>query len=215
MKTVGLIDIGFGNIGSIKGVLEQLGCTVDLINVDSREDLEELSNRKLILPGVGSFKEAALRIRSENWDTWLKDKWLAKGRPLLGICLGMQLLFENGDEGCCMGDSIDGLGLLKGRVRKMQQEACIRVPHIGWNEVRGTKVESRLMRGVESLDFYFVHSYMAIDCSACEVKGVAEYGGMDIPAVVESKNVFGIQFHPEKSQTAGKRLLNNFIDEDQ
>ncbi|MFW5973308.1 MAG: imidazole glycerol phosphate synthase subunit HisH [Bacteroidota bacterium] len=166
---------------------------------------------KLILPGVGAFGACASALRGHGLEEPVLDA-VRKGVPLLGVCVGMQLLFEASEE---MGEHA-GLGILPGRVVRfpadMQEDGrLLKVPHMGWNRLRPAAADSPLLNGLEEDAYvYFVHSYFA-DAEPRDVLATCRYG-IDFPAVVGRNNVFGVQFHPEKSQAAGLRILRNFVE---
>ncbi len=190
---VTLIDSPVANTANIARALRAAGADLRV----TRDPSEIASARKLVLPGVGSFIAAMRWLESNGIDDALR-RAVAHGAPLLGICVGHQLLFESSDE---MG-STPGLGFVKGQVRHLG--SALPVPQIGWNRVSG---RSRLFDGVAP--FYFVHSYAARN--APDEIATAEYGGA-FTAAVQTGSVFGVQFHPEKSSTAGLRVLRNFIE---
>jgi imidazole glycerol-phosphate synthase subunit HisH len=173
-----------------------------LVTRDPR-DLERAE--RIILPGVGSFGAAMANLRADGFDTALPETVLQGGRPLLGICLGMHLLAERGSEG---GDHA-GLALLRGRVVRLQPKSGERVPHIGWNDVTPAAV-SPLFEGLPpGSDFYFVHSYR-LQSPPEETLATIDYCGTTVAAAGRD-HIHAVQFHPEKSQTVGFRLLRNFL----
>jgi glutamine amidotransferase len=193
-----ILDYGMGNLRSVEKALEHVGARAS-IGADP-EAIRAADG--LILPGVGAFPRAMEQIRATGLDELLAER-AAAGTPILGICLGMQLLFERSEE---LGGA-DGLGLLPGSVTLLEAPG-LKVPNIGWAPVRWER-ESRLTSGIDSeTPFYLVHSYVARP-SADDVLGTAEYGER-FACAVERGNVFGAQFHPEKSSEAGLRLLANF-----
>lgn len=197
---IGIIDYGVGNLFSLKSSFEAIGQEVFVSG-----DEEELAKAdRLILPGVGAFGDAAEKLRQSGLDGFVCQA-AAKGTPLMGICLGMQLLFEESLEYGCH----KGLGLLKGRVVPMQPEG-LKIPHIGWNSLHKT-MDSPLLCGVKEGDFvYFVHSFHAQGCEDSLV-AVTEYG-MTVTAAVQKGNVMGCQFHPEKSGQVGLAILKAFAE---
>jgi len=202
---IAIIDYKMGNLHSITNAIEFLGGTAVITN--DREVI--LKSEKIILPGVGSFKVAMDNIRSMRLDEVLDKYALELKRPVLGICLGMQLLATSGEE-----DGLTkGLGWIKGQVRKFDAEAMgLPIPHIGFNTVFFCKNEEGLFSGLgEQADFYFVHSYRMICEDPGDITGSSKYG-IDFTAAVRNENIFGTQFHPEKSQTNGLRVLKNFMD---
>ncbi|MEG9295710.1 imidazole glycerol phosphate synthase subunit HisH [Mangrovibacillus sp. Mu-81] len=200
---IGIADYGMGNLFSVSKALERL--KVPYFISDDRETL--LSADGLILPGVGAFKDAMKLLES----THLKDtilRFADTGKPLLGICLGMQLLFEESEEN----GSTLGLGLLPGEVIHIPKQDRAgnryKVPHMGWNHLSFQK-KSRLLDGLAEGYVYFVHSYY-VNGSEDVLTATADYAGVEIPAVVSKENIYGMQFHPEKSGQLGMQLLENF-----
>ena len=200
---IAIVDYGVGNLFSLSCSLKAVGA--DVVDTGDREIIEKAD--KLILPGVGAFRDAADKL----FNSGLADVVLAevkKGKPLMGICLGMQMLFEKSYE---YGE-YDGLGLLKGNVVGMDGRIPeeLSIPHIGWNALK-LKKQSPLFKYKNEGDcVYFVHSYFACDCDD-SVTATAEYGA-DITACVEKNNVFGCQFHPEKSGDVGLKILKAFCE---
>lgn len=192
---VALIDSGGANIGSVRHALARLGAEVAFTS-----DVETIrAADRVILPGVGAAAPAMAKLRA----TGLVEAIRALERPLLGICLGMQLLFESSDEG-----EVECLGLLSGRVAKMQAGEGVRVPHMGWNRLEPTRPSALLDGLPDGALAYFVHSYAApvgADCVAACMHGTR------FAAVVQRGRVAGAQFHPERSATVGARLLDNFL----
>lgn len=205
---VGVIDYGVGNLGSVVRALEELRASPFLI--DRAVDIHQADC--LILPGVGSFTDCKNRLDAGGWTTALRDEVVGYGKPLLGICLGMQLLADFGMEGAADEKGTPGLGLIPGRVSGLADLGCVsRVPHMGWNSIT-VKSPAILLQGVSSgTDFYFVHSYAFVAQDPDDVLAVTDY---DIPvtAVVGRGHVWGTQFHPEKSSRAGFKVLRNFIE---
>ena len=200
---VAIIDYGVGNLFSLESSFAAIGAEATV--TADRAVLEQADC--IILPGVGAFEDAAKKLRSSGLDKVLKEL-AARGKPLLGICLGMQLLFERSYEYGCH----EGLGLLRGSVRPIRDviPADYKIPHIGWNGLI-MKRESPLMKYVKPGDFvYFVHSYYAADCDE-SVIATAEYGP-ELTAAVAKGNVLGCQFHPEKSGEVGLKILKAFVE---
>ncbi len=195
---IGIIDYEAGNLNSIATAVRRLSVEVRIIR--KNEEFEACD--KLVLPGVGAFAPAMRQLRKKGLDAAIHSAVL-KGTPLLGICLGMQVFFDRGYEARVT----PGLGLFKGKIR--QFDTGVKVPHMGWNQVRhnGTGLFAGLP---QDCDFYFAHSYYADGVDADVPCGKTDYGGWFVSAV-EKSNVFGVQFHPEKSGAAGERLLRNFI----
>lgn len=200
---IAIVDYGVGNLFSLKSSFAAVGAEVT-VTADKR-DIQNAE--KLILPGVGAFEDAIAKLRASGLDTVLQQE-AAKGKPLMGICLGMQLLF---DESLEYGVHA-GLGLIHGTVRPIADVIPreYKIPHIGWNALRFRR-ESPLFREISQGDYvYFVHSYYAADCEDSVIADT-EYGGV-LTAAVQSKNVFGCQFHPEKSGAVGLRILKTFAE---
>ncbi len=197
MKIV-LVDYGMGNLRSVEKALEAVGLP------SHRTDDPELLSKAdvIVLPGVGAFKDAVKNLKLLGlWDVILEH--ISRGKPYLGICLGMQLLFERSYE---FGEE-RGLGVFGGEVRLLPPG--VKVPHIGWNQV-WKKKSSRLFEGIKDGEyFYFVHSYHVVPKDEGIVATTTDYG-IDFVSSVEADNVFAVQFHPEKSQKVGLRLLHNF-----
>lgn len=201
---VAVIDYGLGNLGSVRRAIAELGAEPHL--AAAPEELKRAD--RVILPGVGSFADGMSLLRKGGWVGAVREE-AARGKPVLGICLGMQLLASRGTEG---GDN-EGLDLIGGEVVALKELGCeLRLPHIGWNEVALRNGGSRILDGIAGgTDFYFVHSYAFTPREARHVLATTTYGAT-IPAVVGRENVAGTQFHPEKSSKAGFRVLHNFID---
>jgi glutamine amidotransferase len=202
--SVALVDYGAGNLRSVAKALERSGLRVEVTSDGGRV----LAAEALVLPGVGAFADAVAALRGGGLDSAVRES-IAKGRPYLGLCLGLQLLFEEGEEH----GVTPGWGVLPGRVERFPASGPdgrrLRVPHIGWNEVRFSGSHPMLAKLPERDFFYFVHSYRPVPRSAEQVVGTCEYGG-EFAAAVAAGNVFAVQFHPEKSQRAGHRLLDAF-----
>ena len=193
-----ILDYGMGNLRSVEKALEHVGAEATIAN----DAAAVRGATGLILPGVGAFPRAMERVRELGIDELVAER-RAAGAPILGICLGLQLLFDTTTE---LGGAT-GLGLLPGEVSGLDADG-LKVPHIGWSPVTWTR-ESRLIEGIESgTPFYFVHSFSPRP-DAADLLGTAEYGTR-FACAAERDNVFGVQFHPEKSSSAGLRLLANF-----
>lgn len=203
MNIVAVVDYGMGNIDSVRRAVEECGGTV--VVTDQARDLKTAD--RIILPGVGAFTEAMRNIKALSLDRALYEQAIEENTPLLGICLGMQLLASKGWEG----KETDGLGLIPGEVRRLEPFGPeTRIPHVGWNEVHPTR-ESPLFMGISSgKDFYFVHSYHFSPENDAHILAHTPYAGRFVSAV-QSGAVFGVQFHPEKSQKTGLHLLKNFL----
>lgn len=198
-----VIDYGAGNLRSVIHALNHLG-VADKRLVHTPADLDGAD--KIILPGVGAFGAGMQQLHKQNLIAPLKEA-LQAGIPYLGICLGMQFLFECSDE---MGDH-EGLGLLPGRVTRFPHDLGLKVPHMGWNQLQ-QKRSSLLLKdiGTES-SAYFVHSYYCVPADPADIVATVDYG-IPFTAVVHRDNTFGVQFHPEKSQRTGLQLLTNFLE---
>ncbi len=199
-----IVDYGVGNLFSIKSSFAAIGCEATV----SSDPEEILAADRLVLPGVGAFRDAAAKLRAGGLDEAVK-RFAASGKPLLGICLGMQLLL---DRSCEYGEH-EGLGLIRGNVRPIADviPKGYKIPQIGWNALRFPR-PSRLFSGLSEGEYvYFVHSYYAADCEEA-VAATTEYGA-DLTAAVEQGNVCGCQFHPEKSGRTGLAILRAFCEE--
>jgi glutamine amidotransferase len=195
---IAVIDYGMGNLHSVSKAVERLGFSVEVVSDENKL----LEAQGAILPGVGAFGDAMDQLES----TGLKDavlRYAASGKPLLGICLGMQLLFTESEEH----GAHKGLDLLQGRVVRFQ--GGYKVPHMGWNRLRFHR-GSTLFEGVEEGHVYFVHSYHALPEDSKDLLATTEYY-QQVTAIVGKENVYGMQFHPEKSGEVGMKLLHNFL----
>jgi imidazole glycerol-phosphate synthase subunit HisH len=199
---IGILELPSSNFSSVAYALERLGS--EWIKVVNRDDL--FSVNKLIIPGVGSFRETMMNLEDRNLINAIIE-YANSGRSILGICLGMQILFESGNEGGIH----KGLNLIKGNIVKFDSTySSVKIPHVGWNEVL-IRTENPLFRDLESnLDFYFTHSYYASSVDHINILGES-FNGLQFPSIVYSNNVFGVQFHPEKSGKNGMKILNNFV----
>ena len=200
---IAVVDYGMGNLHSVRHALEMAGGEAE---ITSRPEALRSAER-IVLPGVGAFGECVLKLRATGLVEALEEEVLRKGKPMLGICVGMQLLAEAGTE---LGRHA-GLGWIKGTVDRLAPgDGTMKVPHVGWNEVAWRR-ETPLSKGLlKSPHFYFVHSYRMALADPSLLAAECEYGET-FPAAVQSGNVFATQFHPEKSQDAGLRLLGNFL----
>lgn len=203
MMKVLIIDYGMSNLGSIRRALEE--CGADVLVSDDPADLKEASH--VVLPGVGAFGDGMRNLADRGWPEKLNKIVIGEGIPMLGICLGMQLLADRGFEG---GEHA-GLGLVPGEVRRfVPSPAGERVPHVGWNEIFRVCDSPLLLDIKDGTDFYFVHSYHFIAKEDRYIVAKTPYCG-DFSSVVSRDNVFGVQFHPEKSGPMGFQLLKNFL----
>lgn len=192
-----IIDYGMGNLASVQRAFEKLN-----VNVKISNKIEDLKNAKsLILPGVGAFRDAIKALNDLGLSSVIRDE-VAKGKNIIGICLGMQLLYERGFE---YGD-YEGLGLIKGNIEYMDFK--LKIPHMGWNNLKFEKEDPILKYIKEDEYVYFVHSYYAVSDNS-ELIAYTEYE-RKIPAIVRNNNVYGIQFHPEKSGETGLNILKAY-----
>jgi imidazole glycerol-phosphate synthase subunit HisH len=199
MTKIAIFDYGAGNLFSLKSALERNGAE----SVDIIYNLKELSKFDgLVLPGVGNFDPA---IRSIETSAGCLDKAIDNCMPLLGICLGMEILFNKSEEG-----KLEGLKILNGEV-VMLPKGKVKVPHMGWNNLK-IKTQSKLLKGVKDQSWvYFVHSYKTVPKDHDLVVATSNYG-VTIPAMIEKNNLIGVQFHPEKSGDVGALMIKNFIE---
>ena len=199
---IAIIDYDAGNLKSVEKALLYLG--QDVLVTRDREKI--LSADKVILPGVGNFGDAMEKLKGYGLEEVIRET-ARQGKPFLGICLGLQLLFERSAEA----PGVEGLGILKGEILRIPDREDLKVPHIGWNSLK-LQNQGRIFAGLEEEPYvYFVHSYYLKAADPQIVKAVTEYGGR-INASVESGNVFACQFHPEKSSRTGLKILKNFAE---
>ncbi len=206
-----VIDAGLGNIGSVVAALQrQIGTVQRLADPPGPEATSGFSHA--VLPGVGSFTTGMEALRQRGWADWLLGQWCPLDRPLLGICLGMQLLATRGSEGAVSADgATTGLNLIPGTVERIRPDGDLPLPHVGWNAVDWAGSAGSLAKGLPpGGDFYFVHSYAFTPADSAHALASADYGGM-FTAVVGQGTCYGVQFHPEKSQRLGRQLLSNFL----
>jgi len=197
---IGIVSFGLSNISSIRNAIDSLKFRSFLI-----EEPDQVSKaEKILLPGVGSFNEAMNRLKESGLDNALREA-ASKGIPIMGICLGMQLLADKGFEG----GETKGLGLIPGTVNRMNDDA-IKLPHMGWNNLKLEQSNKVLYQDFDGIDYYFIHSYEFVADNSENVLATVDHGGQ-VTAIVSKDNVFGCQFHPEKSQRAGLELLKSFI----
>ena len=204
---VGIISYGIGNVGSVIGCLNNLGVQYQII----KEKNEFNGVDKLILPGVGNFKKCKEILDEKNFTKIIREKVLIQKIPILGICLGMQLLAHLGSEGN-KNKLSEGLKLIQGNVESLKKlgTKCI-LPHVGWNSIKIKKLSSIIKNIPDNTDFYFVHSYAFTNIKEEYIIAEAKYG-INFPVIIQYRNVWGTQFHPEKSSKAGQEILKNFID---
>lgn len=202
MRTA-VINYGMGNLRSVANAVEALGHEAFIAD---RPEMLRTAER-IILPGVGAFGDGMRQLGGGGWTEHLDREVRHNGKPFLGLCLGMQLLASTGTEH----GNHDGLGWIRGTVDRLPSGGGLRIPHIGWNDVRFTKREGLYASLGDSGVFYFVHSYIFRPEDPQVVTGVCTYGG-DFVASIECRNIFGTQFHPEKSQKAGLAVLKRFLE---
>lgn len=189
-----IADYGVGNLHSIRKSLENCGGTVTITS-----DISELADAEcMVFPGVGAFDKTMERLAP--YRDVIRDR-LEAGVPALGVCIGMQILFDGSDEG-----SVDGLGLIPGKNVHIKARVA---PHMGWNTVEGDNI---LLNGITDRMFYFVHSYYGLPVNPMDAVGYTEYEGERFPVLFRKYNTYGTQFHPEKSSSSGLLFLKNFID---
>ncbi len=198
--TIAILDYGAGNLRSVELAFARLGVPT----VVTSDAAVAMKADGLVLPGVGAFADAMNALRASGLIPALEHA-KETGKPLLGICLGMQALFEGSEEG----EGVKGLGFVKGFVRRLPDTEGLKIPHMGWNDIRGEK-ESPLLVGLPDEPYvYFVHSYACFADNAADVLTSTEYG-VRFCSAVQRGNIFGTQFHPEKSGRVGEKMLRNF-----
>ena len=215
MSKIGIIDYGMGNLGSVSNACKFLGLDAQIVTAAE----QMAACRAVILPGVGAFGDCMTHLTGHGFMEPIQD-WIAAGRPFLGICLGLQALFESSEES----PGVEGLGIFKGTVKRFDfnvaaassrctEADCLshlKVPQIGWNAVTRKRPDCPMFAGVDSgTYFYFVHSFYVAPADESIVAGETDYG-LKYASAVWKDNVFAVQFHPEKSQAAGLQMLRNF-----
>jgi glutamine amidotransferase len=201
-KKIVVIDYGLGNLLSVAKAFEEVCGRGEVLVTDAPASLKEASH--LVLPGVGNFKTGMENLRKLGLSETLKEEVFTKGKPFLGICLGMQLLAEVGEE---FGEH-HGLGFVPGRVRQLDSNG-LPLPHIGWQDIEITAKNSAFAATAAKRDFYFVHSFI-LECPEEYVTAYCTYGER-FPAAIQKDNILATQFHPEKSREAGLDILRNFM----
>lgn len=202
MSKVAIIDYGMSNLDSMQRAVEECGGSP--VMASTKADMADCTH--VILPGVGAFPDGMAQLKQLGLDEILHEIVIEKQTPFLGVCLGMQLLAQWGNEG----RRTQGLGWVPGTVERLSPVPGERVPHIGWNEVNFAQ-DTELSAGIENgKDFYFVHSFVMKPESESDILATTPYGGGFVSAV-KRQNIWGVQFHPEKSQRAGFALLTNFL----
>lgn len=199
---IAIIDYDAGNLRSVQKALEFLGYE----SIITSEESEILSAERVILPGVGAFGEAMDQLRSRGLDDTIK-KVVESGKPFLGICLGLQLLFEESEES----PGVKGLGILPGKIVKITGGQGLKIPHMGWNQLNIQKKNGFLKQMGDNPFVYFVHSYYMEPSDKSLIAATTDYG-TELPVAVEKGNVMAAQFHPEKSGTVGLQILKNFAE---
>lgn len=200
---VAVIDTGICNLRSVTKALEAVGATPAVVR--SPAELTALNAPGLVLPGVGALRDCVAALRAMGFDAVVRE-WIAADRPFLGVCLGMQALFERSEEG-----GVQGLGIFPGSVVRFQRPPSFKIPHMGWNTVRFVQPESPLAAGLarEGEAFYFVHSFHCVPVDPSLVLAECDYGGA-FTAAIGRGHCFATQFHPEKSQARGLQIYRNF-----
>jgi len=198
---IGILNYGLGNVGSVYSAFEFYNHKVSLVSNLNDLDINDV----IVLAGVGNFKTAVFKLREHNLIEALNESVMVKKKPVIGICLGMQLFAGVSYEG----DRNEGFGWLRGRVVKMEG-GSFRVPHIGWNSV--STLNGELFKNMIHKSFYFMHSYHFIPEEKDVVVATTKHGDLDIVSAVRKDNIIGVQFHPEKSQGDGLRFLRNCIE---
>jgi imidazole glycerol-phosphate synthase subunit HisH len=202
MTDVILVDAGTGNLRSVQKALESIGAIVERTD----DPQKVLTGTRVVLPGVGAFGDFMSGLRARRLDSAIKEV-AAHGVPLLGICVGMQAFFEMGEE---LGQH-KGLGLLAGRVARFAESPSVKIPHTGWNQVDVRKDTPLFSQVIAGSYVYFNHSYYCQPQESSDILATTEYG-LTYVCAVQRGNIFGVQFHPEKSQTVGLRILKNFLE---
>lgn len=202
MTLIAVIDYDMGNLHSACKGLANAGATPHITDVAA--DFEQAD--ALVLPGDGAFDPAMQHLRSRDLIQPIKDA-IASGKPFLGICLGLQLLFDSSDEG-----KEPGLGIIPGTIRRFQREPGITIPHMGWNQLTLTQPDCPLWRGIHAGDWvYFVHSYYADPADPAVIAATTTHGSQTVTAAIAKDNIMAMQYHPEKSAPAGLTMLDNFV----
>jgi len=200
---IGIVDYGMGNLGSVINALQFLD--EEAIIISRPENIADC--RALIVPGVGAFGDCAAHLQKSNFDNQLKE-WISSGKPLMGICLGLQILFDESEES----PGTKGLGIFSGTVKKFQLPKQLKVPQIGWNKLFIKNKSCPMFKNINDEDyFYLVHSYYVYSDDKAIIAGETDYG-VKYCSCVWKENIFATQFHPEKSQKVGLIMLKNFCD---
>ena len=203
MAVIAIVDYDMGNLHSVCKGLENAGATPKI--TDSPAEI--LAADAVLLPGVGSFDPAMQHLRSRDLELPVKDA-IASGKPFLGICLGLQILFDGSEEG-----KEPGLGVIPGMVRRFKSEPGLTIPHMGWNQLELAQPDLPLWGNLPANPWvYFVHSYYVDPIDASVKAATVTHGSQNVTAAIGQNNVMAVQFHPEKSSTAGLKMLDNFVD---
>jgi glutamine amidotransferase len=198
---IAIIDYGMGNLHSVQKALESMGAKTLVTN--KPRDLNDCD--KIVLPGVGAFDDAVLELKKQNLIPALIEQ-IKNKKIFLGICLGMQLLFERSEEA----NKAKGLSLLKGEVRRFENKKSFKVPHMGWNQLRKVNSQCPLLRDIPDNSYvYFCHSYYPAPTDEGVIAATTDYG-IEFVSIISRDNIYGLQFHPEKSQDIGIKILRNF-----
>lgn len=201
-QNIVIVDYGVGNTNSVSNAIKYLG--YNKLTISDNQDV--ISNADvLILPGVGAFEEAVNNLRARKLDLILNEEVLNKKKPILGICVGMQLMSTLSEENGIH----KGLNWIEGKVKKLQLPKEFAVPHVGWNDVTVNNIKPLFNRNVDNSNFYFDHSYF-YHCDEAYVSAYCDYH-IKVTAAIQKDNIFGVQFHPEKSQTNGLKLFRDFF----
>jgi glutamine amidotransferase len=200
---IAVIDTGICNLRSVTKALEAVGASPVVVRTPA--EVESSGADGLVLPGVGALRDCVASLRSSGVDSTVRD-WIGADRPFLGVCLGMQALFDSSEEG-----GVKGLGIIPGKVLRFRLSAPLKVPHMGWNTVRFMQKGSPLQEGLQDdgESFYFVHSFHCVPDDAAYVLAECDYG-VPFTAAVGRGRMFATQFHPEKSQAKGLQIYRNF-----
>jgi imidazole glycerol-phosphate synthase subunit HisH len=199
---IAVIDTGICNLRSVTKALEAVGASVEVVRSPAQVMASKPSG--LVLPGVGALRDCVASLKGSKLDVTVRD-WIAEDRPFLGVCLGMQALFERSEEG-----NIAGLGIFSGQVVRFRRPEDFKIPHMGWNNVTFAQASSALAEGLGTgPSFYFVHSFHCVPTDRSLVLGECNYGG-EFCAAIGRGRVFATQFHPEKSQANGLKIYRNF-----
>ncbi len=202
MSAIAVIDYGMGNLHSVCKGLEKAGATPKV--TDSPTDIKRAD--AVVLPGVGAFDPAMQQLRSRGLESPIRDV-IISGKPFLGICLGLQILFDSSEEG-----SETGLGIIPGKVRRFHAEPGLTIPHMGWNQLEPVQPDALLWKQLPTQPWvYFVHSYYVEPVETFVRAATVTHGSQTVTAAVARDNLLAVQFHPEKSSTIGLQILSNFV----